>query len=373
MFGRVYLWGLIVLLAVSGCSSDGDERRQEYLDADYYTRLELPPDLTAPEESKQLVSPQPSAEAMEQFEKDSAEVGKFESNIAPIVVGIKVEGARIQSNDGVFWLEVDETAETLWPQLIGFWSNEGIDVVRKEPLLGFMQTDWSSQLHVEEDAGFFKSMFSKLESSKLDKFRMRVEPHGVDKTRIFISHTGRELIVEGEDSNWHSRCSEAGLEREMLTRLSLYVGMDKSQAAEALAHYRPYSSRVQISQDDVNTLYITGTMDVVWERSLRAFDRMDVAILEQDENQNQMKVAIGEIKDEQLDVEEDEIAKSSWLMQWFKGSPSEDYKSESARQFIIKLARNDGVVRLDILEPNNEPAETVLAEQFRKTLAQELR
>ena len=64
MFNRVYLLGLAVLLGIGGCSSDGDERREEYLDADYYTRLELPPDLTAPENSKQLASPQPADEAM---------------------------------------------------------------------------------------------------------------------------------------------------------------------------------------------------------------------------------------------------------------------------------------------------------------------
>ena len=370
MFNRVFLPGLLGLLAIAGCSSDGNERRQEYLDADYYTRLELPPDLTAPADSKQLASPQPTAEAIEKFEHDSAEVGKFEQNIAPIVVGIKVDGARILSEDGMSWLEVDENAEELWPQLNDFWMNEGIDVLRSEPLLGFMETDWSSELYVEENAGFFTRMFSKVESSKLDKFRMRVEPQTGNKTWIYISHTGRERIVEGDDSNWYSRHSEEGLEREMLTRLALYVGMDRQQAAEALADYRPYSSRVQISSDDDHTLYITGRMDVVWQRTLRAMGRMNVTVLEKNQSQNQMKVGVGEIKDEDLGVEEDELAQSSWLMQWLKGNPDAD---DAGRQFIIQLSNSDDAIRLDILELDNEPAETVLSEQFRKTLAQELR
>lgn len=374
---RVYLLSLAALLSIGGCSSDGDERRQEYLDADYYTRLELPPDLTAPEDSKQLVSPQPTAEATAQFERDSAEVGKFESNVAQIFIGINVDGARIQSSDGIFWLEVDEVADKLWPQLSSFWSHEGLEVIRSEPLLGFMETDWSSQLHLEEDAGFFKTMLSKIDPTKLDKFRMRVEPQGADKSRVFISHTGREMISEaiseGDVFNWHSRPSEPGLEHEMLTRLALYVGAEGQLATEAFAGYRPFSSRVEIPQDDLSTFYVTGTVETVWQRILRAIDRVGIDVLEKDESNQQIKVVIGKITDEQLGMERDEVSESSWLMQWLSNAPDEDYRSDSDRQFYIKLTQNDAVVRLDILKLDNEPAESVLAEQLRKSLVLELR
>lgn len=373
MYDRVYLLILAALLAISGCSSDGNERREEYLDADYYTRLELPPDLTAPEDSKQLVSPQPTPEAIEQYERDSAEIGKVDTEVAPVPIGIKVQGARIKTGDGVFWLEIDENSNKLWPQLSAFWSHEGIQIVRNEPMLGMVETDWVSKLQLEEDAGFFRTMFSKIDPSKLDKFRMRVEPEEVpDKTRIFMSHSGIEMVVEGDDSNWRSRCSEEELEREMLTRLALYVGLDRQQAAAAFANYRPYASRVRVPQDSMNTLYVTGTEDFVWKRSLRALDRMGVAMLEMDAGNHQIKVALEKLTDEQLGLEKDELAESSWLMQWLSGAPGEGYKNDLDRQFIIKLTRRDGIVRLDILKPDNEPAESVLAEQFRKTLALEL-
>ena len=377
MFNKIYLLSLVALLSIGGCSSDGDERRQEYLDADYYTRLELPPDLTAPESSKQLTSPQPGAEAMAQFERDSAEVGKFESNIAQILIGIKVDGARIKTSDGIYWLEVDEAADKLWPQLSNFWSHEGLEIIRREPLLGFMETDWSSQLHLEENAGFFKTMLSKLDPTKLDKFRMRVEPQGADKSRVFISHTGREMISEaiseGDVFNWHSRPSEPELEHEMLARLALYVGVEKNQTAEAFAEYRPFSSRVEMPRDDISTFYVTGTVETVWPRILRAIDRVGIDVLERNESEQQIKVVIGKITDEQLGMEKDEISESSWLMQWLSNAPGEDYKSDSARQFNIKLTQNDAVVRFDILKLDNEPAEGVLAEQLRKSLILELR
>lgn len=373
MVYKGYFLGLLAILAISGCSSDGNERREEYLDASYYTRLELPPDLTAPEESKQLVSPQPTTEAMKKFRDDSAEVGSAEDEAAPVAVGMKVEGARIKTGDGVFWLEVDENSSKLWPQLSAFWSHEGIKVVRNEPLLGMVETDWVSKLQAGEDDGFFKSLFNKIDPSKLDKFTMRVEPEeGLDKTRIFMSHSGLEVIVEGDDTNWRTRCSEEELEREMLTRLALYVGLDKKQAAEAFSSYRSYASRVQVPQDSVNTLYVTGTVNYVWKRTLRALDRMGLSVIDMDAENSEIRVAIKKLTDEQLELEQDEIAESSWLMQLISGSADDDFKNDSDRNFNIKLSRRNGVVLLEILQQDGEPAENVLAEQFRKALAIEL-
>lgn len=373
MRNKVYLLSLTALLSLGGCGSDGNERRQEYLDADYYTRLELPPDLTAPETSKQLVSPKPSPEAVWRFEHDSAKVGKFKPSGA-VHISAHIDGARMQSGDGVFWLEVDEAVDKLWPKLSGFWAHEGLEITRSEPLLGFMETDWSSQLYFDEDEGFFTSMFSKYDPEKLDKFRMRVEPEqGINKTRIFISHTGRQMISEGDVSNWYSRGSDDELEHEMLTRLALYVGLDDDQATEIFDDYQPFSSRVEVPRGDVHTFYVTGNVAFVWQRTLRAIARVGIDIVEKSETEQQIKVIIGQISDAQLGMKKDEISESSWLMKWLSSDTAEKYKSSLGRQFNIRLTQNEAVVRVDILELDGEPAESVLAEQLRKGLVLELR
>lgn len=373
-----------VLLAVfisSGCSSDSDVRRQEYLDADYYTRLELPPDLTAPEDVKQLTAPKPTDAAIGKFRRDSDEIGKTDAakaevvkNIAgePVVpVALQAKSARLKSEEGIFWLEVDENADKLWSQLSGFWSHEGIRIVRNEPVLGVVETDWVSKLQVDDSAGFLSQIFNNVEPDKLDKFRMRIEPEETDRTRIFLSHSGLEVSVEGEDVNWRTRCSEEELEREMLNRLALYVGMDEQQAEKAFENYRPYASRVKVPQDEVNVLYVTGTMNFVWKRSLRALDRLGVAVLEMDSNTHQIKLAIEPLSREQLGKEKDEIAESSWLMRWLTDA-DEPGSSDESRQFNLRLEQQNGVVRVALLKPDGEPATTVQAEQFRKALAIEL-
>jgi len=368
MLKQIYFVVLTATLLVGGCSSDGDERRQEYLDADYYTRLELPPNLTLSTDEKQLDIPKPTEEAITRFKQATADIGSGKQNVA---MAIKVKGARVKAGNGVFWLEVDENADKLWPQLSAFWGHEGIKIVRNEPMLGMVETDWVSKLQVDDDAGFIEKLFNSASPDKLDKFRMRIEPEqSKDKTKIFMSHSGMEISVEGDDVNWRSRCSEEELEREMLNRLALFVGLDDAQAKKAFENYRPFASRVEAPKDKANMLYITGDMDFVWKRSLRALDRMGMDVLKKDAKTRQIKVIIEKLSKEDVGGERDEIAESSWLMQWFSGS-GDDYAKDEDRQFTLKFENKDGVIHLGILRPDGEPADSVLAEQFRKSLAVE--
>ena len=370
MVKQIYFVAITAALITSGCSSDGNERRQAYLDADYYTRMELPPDLTSTIDKKQLSVPKPTDEATKRFRQDTADLGSGESKNAVAMMS-KVKGARLQAADGVFWLEVDENADKLWPQLSAFWGHEGVKIVRNEPMLGMVETDWVSKLQIDDDAGFIDRLFNSMDPDKLDKFRMRVEPEQhKNKTKIFMAHSGMEKSVEGDDVNWRSRCSEEELEREMLNRLALYVGLSEAQSKKAFENYRPFASRVKVPKDKTNILYVSGSLDFVWERALRALDRLGMDVLKKNLKAGQIKVAIEKLTKENLGEERDEIAESSWLMQWLSGS-GEDYAENESRQFTLKFTREDGVVRLDILRPDGQPAESVLAEQFRKSLALE--
>lgn len=370
MFKQMYFAALAAALLISGCSSDGNERREKYLDADYYTRLELPPDLTATDDSSQLNVPRPSDEATAKFKQETASLGSA-SKPAAVGIAFNVKGARMQTGDGLFWLEVDENADKLWPQLSAFWGHEGIKIVRNQPMLGVVETDWVSKLQVDEETGFIARLFNSLNPDKLDKFTMRVEPEpDAGKTKIFMSHTGREKSVEGDVVNWRSRCSEEELEREMLSRLALFVGLDEVQSKQVFENYRPFASRVEVPEDGVNKLYVTGEMDFVWQRSLRALDRMQVEVLAKDSAVRQMQVAIKKISRQDLGQERDEIAENSWLNKWLSGA-DDNYLENESRQFTLKFSADNGVVTLEILRPDGEPAESVLAEQFRKTLALE--
>lgn len=74
MLRFITLFSLFVLM--SACSSDGEERRANYLKADYLQRLELPPDLIFEDSKKQLVIPKPTERAMKEYQDGLAEKDK---------------------------------------------------------------------------------------------------------------------------------------------------------------------------------------------------------------------------------------------------------------------------------------------------------
>ncbi len=86
MLKQIYFVALAAALISSGCSSDGNERRQEYLDADYYTRLELPPDLTSSSDKNQLSAPRPTDDATAKFKQDTADLGSGEIQNTVLIV-----------------------------------------------------------------------------------------------------------------------------------------------------------------------------------------------------------------------------------------------------------------------------------------------
>ena len=58
------------MYVMSACSTEGDRRRAEYLDANYLTRLELPPDLIYEDKNAsltQLILPKPTQKALKKY------------------------------------------------------------------------------------------------------------------------------------------------------------------------------------------------------------------------------------------------------------------------------------------------------------------
>ncbi len=390
-----YILVAVAVTAIVGCSSDGDERRQEYLDADYYTRLELPPDLTQPAKTQQLSVPKPTDDAMARFKTDTEHLGKLDNNADAVVAAAAstpvlpaLKGVEMKSDHGLIWLEVNDNARQLWPRLEAFWDNEGVPLVNSKPLLGSIETDWVSQFQENPDAGWLDKVFNKVEPERMDKFRMRVQPEAgaANKSRVYVSHSGMEQVLQEENGylGWRSRCNEPGLEQEILSRLALYLGLDPAQAKLALANYKPYASRVSMPPSDDSpdsteftslnpNLYLNEALDDAWPRTRQALDRLNANIVDTNAEQHEYTVALEKLKPPAPAGEErDEIAESSWLMKWFN-SVGDNSGDEAGSQFKIALAEEGRhKVKLSILDLDGTPASSVQAGEFRRRLALEL-
>jgi len=375
---------LLLLLSVAvlaACSSDGDER-PEYQGAQYYKSLEIPPDLTLEKSRDGLEIPQPSSSALTEYRTAS----KLDRVVLP-----EFKGIRLKSEGSLYWLEADMDPEKAWPKLEAFWEHEGIRLLQDEPLLGFMETEWTTRLVVDPDASFLKRMFSKLEPDLRDRFRMRVETgDDHEHTRIFVSHAGLERFVEGGDDDsrivWRRRPSDPDLEREILGRLLLFVGLSENQMESLLKDYRPYQSYVhyaenvlhddadqssiEASTDQVAELTMRGSMDFVWRHVLRALDRLELTDIAADRTAGTIGFTSGsDIELTQDDAQQDELAESSWLMKLFRSS---DETKKASQRFTLKLTDQSGTVRLELLDERGMQADNARAEQLRRALAQEL-
>ncbi|MBI3188904.1 MAG: outer membrane protein assembly factor BamC [Gammaproteobacteria bacterium] len=279
---------LLVLAAVfvTACSSDGEER-PEYLDSQSLSALEIPPQLTRPDNSEELKIPQPSAKALASLQKG----GVMEGTVAPAFKGLA-----LKSDQGIYWLEVDQDADTLWVTLRDFWANEGIAIERDEPLLGLMETQWLKEYRIkaDRDAGFFKRVLSRLSPDMMDRFRMRVERTG-KQARIFVSHRGLQIGITGETSRWMMRESDHALEKEILYRLTLFAGLNTQQADELFLAYTPYQTRISPVAGSENSFEIIGRRELAWKRLQQAVDQLGATVVQTQPKQGTMLIELSEI------------------------------------------------------------------------------
>ncbi|MDQ1363052.1 MAG: outer membrane protein assembly factor BamC, partial [Pseudomonadota bacterium] len=266
---RIILLSLLAAL-VSACSSDGEER-PEYLDSQSLQALEIPPQLSRPNNSEELKIPEPSARALATLQ----ESGAVEGLVAPLFRGVA-----LKSEQGIYWLEVDQDADTLWVTLRDFWANEGIAVERDEPLLGLLETQWIKeyQIRADREAGFFKRVLSRFSPDIMDKFRMRVERAG-KQARIYVSHRGAQIALTGETSHWVMRESDPALEKEILYRLSLFAGLSAQQADDLFVAYIPYQSRIRSVAGSTGRFEILGRRELVWKRLQHAVDQLGAKVV----------------------------------------------------------------------------------------------
>ncbi len=373
---------VLAALLVSAC---GKNERPEYQGAEYYKSLELPPDLTLERSTAEVEIPEPTVAALEEFQA----AHKLNKAVVP-----EFKGLRLKHDGSMYFLEVDAPPELVWPKLEAFWEHEGIRVTQNRPMLGYMETDWTAQLQVRQDANYLVKLFSKLEPDFRDKFRMRVEPAADrTKTHIFVAHYGIEVFVEASgdeqgSTQWRERRNDIELEREVLSRLTLFAGLSENQAESLLREYKPMQSYVTYEEtfrgDDIDpepqgeigakkiaVLSMKGTMDFVWYRTIRALDRMQMENISLDKKKGRIKFTVpAETRLTSAAEDDEDEAYSGWLSNLFKRKKSDEPRK--SEQFELVLAAQPGYVDFTLLDSRGIEATTALASQVRAGLARAL-
>lgn len=351
------VWSVVFMLAA--CSSDGD-KRHEYLDSAGLQNLEVPPQLTRPQAGNELLIPEPSARVMAELQKSGQLVG----NVAPAFKNV-----RLNSEQGLYWLEVDQDADSLWPLLHDFLAHEGIKEYRDEPLLGFVESEWVKEYEAtRDDAGLLNNLFSKFSPNVVDKFRLRLERVAEGKgSRIYASHRGLEKAILVDGTQWMTRPSEPALEKEMLYRLVLFIGVSKLQADSLFAAYKPYQARIKKLGEEGADYEIVGQPDFVWRRLMQAMDRLGAEITRQDKSAGQLDVQVSKIPDT-LITDLDKQAEASWLNRALQGDNAEQTPETGKLAVFLKLQPAGAATRLTMQLSNGVEIKAGLAARFRDSL-----
>ena len=288
------------LLVLAGCSGWGN-KSEEYKGASARAAqpLEVPPELTAPTMDDRYSIPDPRAQTTY-----SAYSQKPAASGAPALPTVlpKFEGVKLERVNDQRWLVVKGDPEKVWPVVREFWIDTGYKLLREEPQLGLIETDWhEDRTKVPQDilrrtvGRFIDGLYS---YPRRDKFRTRLEK-GTEPgtTEIFVSNRNVEEVYSSSTQDrtmWQAQPADREMEAEMLSRLMVKIGGGDTQVTTASAPLpgrrgvtppAPASNEPKnavIKNAGAGPLVVNDSFDRAWRRVGLALDRVGFTVEDRD-------------------------------------------------------------------------------------------
>ena len=286
---------LIVLIAIklAACSSSSDPYNESRVLAD----LEIPPDLTVETSDSRVELPSTVAtDGGNSGGTDNvgSRVSGGTNNTVPILAD--TESIKLEGYADFYWLSVLGSVDNTYQLVKKFWASEGYKLILDEPVIGIMQTEWiyHEEGASDEDKNFVSKFFGGDElSGTQDQFKTRISRDSeTGATQVYITHRGTAyshvLSTKADDekfeeNDWGFRASDSELEVEMLSRLMVYLGLEKSELDEHLVNIKLFSPRSKLEVDykeNETYLLLKGNYTRNWNRTLHQLERLGFEVLE---------------------------------------------------------------------------------------------
>lgn len=320
-------------------------------------KLEVPPGLSQPSVTDSLALPNIAAGGSTY--SDYTNTGGHTANK---VTPASLRGIKVIRDGKNQWLEINSSADKLWPQLKVFFARVGFKIKREDKALGVMETNWLEN-RLELPSNWFSKLLSKVSSSGLrDKYRARLEKTKNPKvTRVFITHQGLKEYGTDEISGikiwWQSRPSDPELEAEMYQRFLIFRGMGKSKAI-SLAQQSDAKDRTRIfKKDGTKMLQVDEGFARTWRRVGIALDRIGLFV---DDRNRSGGVYYLRITDDFRDkVKEDK----GWLASLFSSD-----KTKLKQRYLLSVNAEKGKTIISIYETTGAKANERFVSQLLKEL-----
>jgi len=276
---------VMVAVALSGCGIV-ESKKIDYKSAGKLPTLEVPPDLVAPTADNRYAIPDSQGSGTATLSAYSQERKATPSSAQTLLP--TEEKAHIERAGSQRWLVVQATPQQVWPVIKDFWHENGFIINMESPETGIIETDWAeNRAKIPQDVirrtigKVFDSLYS---TAERDKFRTRIET-GKNGTEIYISHRGMKEVyaTEAQDKTvWEPRQPDPELEAEMLRRLMLRFGVEKSRVDAQLAKQQaPEMARI-VKEASAPVLEMDEGFDRAWRRVGLALDRVGFAVEDRD-------------------------------------------------------------------------------------------
>ncbi len=278
---------------LAGCGLFG-KKNEEFKAASRPAKpLEVPPELTAPASDDRFVIPDPRTQTTfstyQQRTTSSASASPAGTPVLP-----KIEGAQVERVGDQRWLVVKGAPEAVWAKVHDFWIEAGFSLVREQPEVGIIETDWfEDRSKIPQDiirrtiGRVLDRMYS---TATRDKYRTRLEK-GAEPgtTEIYVSHRGLEEVYtnkQEDTTKWQPRGNDKELEAEMLSRIMVKLGVPETTRVAAAPGSTLAPSAAGVAPRNAvlegSTLVVNDSFDRAWRRVGLALDRVGFTVEDRD-------------------------------------------------------------------------------------------
>jgi outer membrane protein assembly factor BamC len=323
---------LAAVFLLGGCGLFG-KKDQEFKAASRPSKpLEVPPELTAPGTDDRFVIPDPRTQTTYSNYQRGLQNPAPAAAPANTAVLPKIEGARMEKVGDQRWLVVQGPPETVWPRVHDFWVENGWSLVREQPEIGIIETDWrEDRTKIPQDivrtwvGKLIDGMYS---TSTRDKYRTRLEK-GTEPgtTEIYVTHRGVEEVFtsrQEDATKWQPRPNNREYEAEMLQRIMVKLGVPETKKVASTSG-APISGAATSADPrnavlDGNTLVVNDSFDRAWRRVGLALDRSGFTVEDRDRSKGLFFVRY---IDPDADLESGKKKESFWdSLKFWKPDPS---------------------------------------------------
>jgi outer membrane protein assembly factor BamC len=235
--------------------------------------LIIPPDLTAP-------SKQGSFSEVIEVTNDDNLVQRFQN-------------VEVMRDNYRRWLVVDLPPSEVWSLSKIFFRSYNFKIVKENQKIGILETDY---LEIEtkvpdKSLGAIRASLSKLLQTQYglpiaDKYRVRIEPTvGQEKSEIYLTLSSIGEVANGAIRVWQPRDKDVELETEMLLKLMVFLGSDRTEAINKIqANTDNNDDLVKVVKSDSGyaTLVFPYNKKQSWSYLGWALDELDVDIEDRD-------------------------------------------------------------------------------------------